>query len=108
MNKTFEEFLIDSYNKSPYRAVTSFKSWMASLTPYTWISLSEQWSKESAPIDPAQARQKLDCIARMREALKKADHFIGNLDPEKGNYTYYALADVLTSIEQALKEESEK
>ncbi len=71
MNKTFEEFLIDSYNKSPYRAVTSFKSWMASLTPYTWISLSEQWSKESAPIDPAQARQKLDCLTRYREALEK-------------------------------------
>ncbi len=65
-------------------------------------------SAQQIPIDPAQARQKLDCIARMREALKKADHFIGNLDPEYGNYTYYALADVLTSIEQALKEESEQ
>ena len=63
---------------------------------------------ELTPINPAQARQKLDCIARMREALKKADHFIGNLDPEQGNYTYYALADVLMSIEQALQETQRK
>ena len=66
------------------------------------------YNEADNPIDPAQARQKLDCIATMREALEKADHFIGNLDPEQGNYTYYALADVLMSIEQALKEESEQ
>ena len=60
---------------------------------------------ELTPINPAQARQKLDCLTRYREALERIlDEFKGIREGDLQK----AEVNVIRIAKQALKEESEK
>ena len=60
---------------------------------------------ELTPINPAQARQKLDCLTRYREALERIlDEFKGIREGDLQK----AVVNVIRIAKQALKEESER
>lgn len=62
---------------------------------------------EDTPINPAQARQKLNCLAKYRGLLEE---YIGNFDSMMDNEALKNWLDDewIPSVRQALKEESER